>query len=183
MRARKRMTAVTRTIRGARRTGQRFGCSHPKCRCGFYRCASRRSASPYFWRQTFRAVAWQSSGARKRVARMMSFIRPRDSGGGGPSCAARWWKGASVDASFASKEIHRRRRTPPPRCCAARSPSPAVAGADKRELPRFCRRLRANGGPSVQGLACGNLAKGSLSRQRSRCVTPIRPIKHSMELT
>src|ERR1051326_3040832 len=43
------MTAVTRTIRGARRTGQRFGCAHPKCRCGFYSCASRRSASPYFF--------------------------------------------------------------------------------------------------------------------------------------
>ena len=33
-RARKRMPAVTRTVRGARRTGQRFGCAHPKCRCG-----------------------------------------------------------------------------------------------------------------------------------------------------
>ena len=33
-RARKRMVAVTRIIRGARRTGRGIGCAHPKRRCG-----------------------------------------------------------------------------------------------------------------------------------------------------
>src|ERR1700740_749932 len=33
-RARKRMSAVTRNVRGARRTGRGFGCAHPKRQCG-----------------------------------------------------------------------------------------------------------------------------------------------------
>ncbi len=52
----------------------------------------------------------------------------RDSGEGGPSCAAGWWKGrgprrTSFDESDATSQS-----PPPPRC--AWSPSPAIAGAE-----------------------------------------------------
>ncbi len=69
--------AVTRIVRGARRTGRGFGCSHPKRRCG-----SRTRRLPalrlplFIWRQSFRAVAWQNSGAKERVARTMSLTLP-----------------------------------------------------------------------------------------------------------
>src|SRR5579871_4505915 len=64
--ARKRMFAVTRTIRGARRTGRGLGCAHPKCRCGFYRL--RRSALRlplFFWRQTLSCSGLAKLGRRK----------------------------------------------------------------------------------------------------------------------
>ena len=62
------MPAVTRTIRGARRTGRGFGCAHPKCRCGFYPCADRRSASPSFmWRQ--RIWQWLGQARAQRMRR------------------------------------------------------------------------------------------------------------------
>src|SRR5579871_404856 len=64
--ARKRMFAVTRNIRGARRTGRGLGCAHPKCRCGYYRL--RRSALRlplFFWRQTLSCSGLPRLGRKK----------------------------------------------------------------------------------------------------------------------
>jgi len=60
-------------------------------------------------------------------------FRPRDSGGGGPSCAARWWRGLRPRRFVVDERISLSPAPPPPRF--ARSPSPVSlrdAGADER---------------------------------------------------
>jgi hypothetical protein len=87
-------SVVTRIVRGARRTGQRVRVRSSEA--PVRRLSTRRSAlrPPCFIWGSFRAVAWHSSDAnKKRAARMMMLILPRDSGEGGPSREARWWKG------------------------------------------------------------------------------------------
>jgi|GEM_PF-4542391 len=69
------MFAVTRNIRGARRTGRGLGCAHPKCRCGYYRL--RRSALRlplFFWRQTLSCSGLARLGRKRRVARTRSLM-------------------------------------------------------------------------------------------------------------
>src|SRR5581483_8077642 len=72
-------------------------------------CASRRSASPYFSEAKLSCRAVEERSDAPRIARTILLIRPRASGGGGPSCAARWWKGAGVNASLALPELRRGR--------------------------------------------------------------------------
>jgi hypothetical protein len=84
-----RMTAVTRIIRGARRTGRGFGCSHPKRRCGLSLRAARRSAPLILFGAAFVQWLGKARAQTKCVARTRSLILTRDSGGGGPR-EARW---------------------------------------------------------------------------------------------
>src|SRR5690242_7228969 len=70
------MPAVTRTVRGARRTGRGFGCAHPKCRCGFYPCADRRSASLLLLGAKNLGMAWARLGRKKRRESALALSAP-----------------------------------------------------------------------------------------------------------
>src|SRR5579864_1079668 len=99
------MPAVTRLIRGARRTGRGLGCAQPKCRCGFYRV--RRSALRlplFFWRQTLSCSGLAKLGRKDASRERSCFIRPRAKRGGGGPREARW-KGSSFDAWFSLQEL------------------------------------------------------------------------------
>ena len=74
--ARKRMPAVTRTIRGARHTGRGLGCAHPKCRCGFYRLRRSALRLPLFLEATVSCSGLARLGRKKRVARMGLLTLP-----------------------------------------------------------------------------------------------------------
>jgi hypothetical protein len=97
------------------------------------RLSTRLSAlrPPYFIRGGFRAVAWQSSGEQKtRRENDAAYPSPR-SGEGGPSCAARWWKGRRTRRFAFVARVSLRPAPPPPRCYRSAVPLPRFAGKDK----------------------------------------------------
>ena len=70
-----------------------------------------------------------------------SFFLPRDSGEGGPSCTAGWWKGRGTQRISFDESETASQTPPPPRF--ARSPSPAIAGADAHHRSRAALFVRA----------------------------------------
>jgi hypothetical protein len=83
----------------------------------------------------FLGMAFTKLG-RARVARTRNYcLRPRDSGGGGPSVAriasVGWWRGRLTRRVAFVEGISSRPTPLPPPCCAGWSPLPAIAGRDK----------------------------------------------------
>jgi hypothetical protein len=132
---------------------------------------------PYFIWGSFRAVAWQDSDAnKKRAARTVSLILPRESGEGGPSCAARWWKGRGTRRFAFVAGISSRPAPPPPSSAgfasSGWSPSPASAGEHEE---RRCRESERRRNSQVARLSETNDVREaarsltpSLSRKRAR---------------
>src|SRR5579864_3806018 len=67
------------------------------------------------------------------------FFLPRVSGGGGPSCAARWWKGRRTQRFTFVERVSSSPAPLPPRCFAAWSPSPAL-GSPQNSHANFVGR-------------------------------------------
>src|SRR5579864_5976315 len=89
--ARKRMFAVTRNIRGARRTGRGLGCAHPKCRCGFYRLRRSALRLPLFYLEANAFVQWLAKTRAQKTRRENDLVlsAPARSAGEGDRLAKR----------------------------------------------------------------------------------------------
>src|SRR5579864_5431175 len=142
--ARKRMFAVTRNIRGARRTGRGLGCAHPKCRCGFYRLRRSALRLPLFFLEANAFVQWlaktraQKARREKGIARAFASF-PAIAGKG--DRAKRGGKGVGLNASLSLKEF---RRGPHPR----HHPALALLAPDGPPPPlRFATRGRMKNAP------------------------------------
>ncbi len=121
---------------------------------------------------------------RSGRSRRASFL-PRESGEGGPPCAAGWWKGRRTRRNFCTDNEAPSQRPPPPRC--AWSPSPASRGRMTcdpvlamrlriRVLPRHCKKALPKASPTKKG---GGAPTGALSlepHQRMRPRSQRRPL-------
>jgi hypothetical protein len=67
---------------------------------------------------------------RARLRNAALSFRPREAGGGGPSCEARWWKGRGPQRN-SFDECETMSQTPPPSCFAW-SPSPVCTAEEER---------------------------------------------------
>jgi len=147
------MLAVTRTIRGARRTGRGFGCSHPKCRCGFYRAPLGAPPPVIFSEAKGSCSGLAKLGRKKRVARMRMLVpSPTPARGGSASVASR----GGVRRRRVQVETDEMVSRPgPPPDCAPRNRPPPFRDCCKTSLWRgfaLQRACESPLGPWLRGL-------------------------------
>ncbi len=114
------------------------------------------------------------------------FILSRANGGGGPSEARAasegWWKGRGPRRNSFDDSKAARATPPPPPCYAGWSPSPAIAGADKKRsrsrgavflfASEVCCTARKNGLPNKQGRRSAGKRIRSWSAPHSQMLPP-----------
>jgi hypothetical protein len=167
------MSAVTRHIRGARRTGQRvrMRSSEAPVRISTLRLSALRL--PFLFGGSFRAVAWQSSDA-KSVAGTGLLILTREAGEGDRAAQQRGGGGAGLNASLSSPEFVEMKRVEltlrfqrknfvesrapstilRSRCSLRMVPSPACASEDEERAARM-RMLVLRHCERSEAIQCG----------------------------
>ncbi len=121
-------------------------------------------------------------------SRPAALIRPHVSGGGGPPCAARWWRGRGPRRiSFDESETSSQRPPPPRGAChraghygsdpLAWSPSPLSRGR-KAHAPVLAARLCARALLHAKKRA-SQANKGEAERRKARTERPLRAIAAS----